>query len=243
MSIIVTQINKHGIVFGSDSNITGIHEVDKEDQKIFEIPSLNAAMCIAGTYTVKGEMMDIWLPNFIKENHEKYKSLREFVELLSKQFEQDMTVSEKALLSISHIAGYVDNHPEMWCLSNTTLLDNGKYSLGQSSFHFSEDLWGRDWNKNNLALLFESDGLNYQIYINSLTQGRVAFNTARKYLDLYFSSMFLSEFKFRYPRNLEEHSLLVRVYIDIIEVMYKISDYEPKEIGGKTQVFFIRKPF
>lgn len=33
MSIIVTQINKYGIVFGSDSNITSDYKVEKEGKK------------------------------------------------------------------------------------------------------------------------------------------------------------------------------------------------------------------
>lgn len=242
MSIIVTQINKYGIVFGSDSNITSDYKIEKEGKKIFEIPNLSSAMCVAGTYTVKGEMIDVWLPKFIKKNKDKYKNLEEFTKLLSKTFELEMTKNEKSELSISHIAGYVDGHPEMWCLSNTTLFEDGNYSVGQSSFHFSEDLWNRDWKKNNLDTLFESQGLNYKIYVNSSIHGRIAFNTSRDYLDNYFSNMFLSKFKFRYPKNLEEHSLLVKTYIDVMDTMYKLSDYEPKVIGGKTQIFYIRKP-
>lgn len=199
-------------------------------------------MCIAGAYTVNGMMLDIWLPDFITKNEGNYNSLKEFTELLKKEFEGSMKPEEKARLSIAHIAGYVNGHPEMWRLSNTTLSINGTYDSGHSCFHCSEDLWGRDWEKYNLEKLFGSKGLNYQIYVNSSSEGRAAFNMAREYLDTYFSTMFLSKYKFRYPVNLEEHGLLVETYISVINTMYKISDYEPKEIGGKIQLFFINKP-
>jgi len=239
MSIIVTQINKFGIVFGSDSNITSDEKVEFSGKKIFEIPSLKSAMCIAGTYEVGNKRLDSWLPEFIDNEKSNYSSLKEFVELLSKSFENNMTQEEKNELSICHIAGYVDGHPEMWCLSNTNLSDDGEYDSGCNTFHYSEDFWNRDWGNNNLKELFESNGLNYQIYVNSSTQGRVAFNMVRSYLDVYFSAMFLSRFKFRYPKNLKEHSFLVKIYIDVIDTMYKLSDYEPKEIGGETQLFII----
>lgn len=245
MSIIVTQVNKFGIIFGSDSNITNaeVGEIDRAGKKIFEIPKLNAAMCIAGTYTVGGEMLDIWLPKFIIENQDNYGSLEDFTAILSKAFESQMLPKEKSNLSISHIAGYVNGHPEMWCLSNTELKENGHYTAGSSQFHCSEDLWGRDWGDNNLETSFLSSGLNYQMYVNSLTQGRVAFNIVRDYLDRYFISMFSSpNFKFRAPVSLKEHGLLVKVYVDMIDVMYRLSDYEPKEIGGETQLYMIPKP-
>jgi len=245
MSIIVTQVNKFGIIFGSDSNITNTEEgeVHCAGKKIFEIPKLKAAMCIAGTYTVGGEMLDIWLPKFIIENQDSYSSLEDFTAILSKAFEDQMLPKEKSNLSISHIAGYVNGHPEMWCLSNTELKEDGHYTVGSSQFHYSEDLWGRDWGDNNLEALFLSSGLNYQMYVNSLTQGRVAFNIVRNYLDRYFISMFsYSNYKFRAPVSLEEHGLLVKTYVDMIDVMYRLSDYESKEIGGETQLYMIPKP-
>lgn len=234
MSIIVTQINKYGIVFGSDSNITDDTEIVREGKKIFEIPRLNSAMCIGGAYTVNDVMLDKWLPHFIDTKN--YNSLEEFVELLSRTFETEMNSEEKKQLLISHIAGYSNGHPEMWCLSNTTLLDNGDYSSGEREFHFSEDFWRRDYPNNNLGEVFESDGLNYQIYVNSTKDGRVAFNTVRPYIDNFFNQIWrLDDFKFRHPKNIKEHESLVRNYIDIMDTVYKLSDYNPKIIGGKTQ--------
>lgn len=243
MSIIVTQISKYGIIFGSDSNITSTELLEGERKKIFNIPKLNSSICIAGAYSVAGELMDSWLPKFIEGEAENYNCLGDFVRLLASAFEVNMTPGEKQELSISHISGYTDGHPEMWCLSNTILLESGVYSTGSANFHYSEDFWSRDWPNNHLNELFESDGLNYQIYVNSLSQGRVAFNMVRQFIDTYFVSIFsLPQFNFRYPRNIEEQELLVRTYIDIINTTYMLSDYEPKVIGGATQTHSIRHP-
>lgn len=243
MSIIVTQINKDGIVFGTDSNITTSTAVDREDKKIFNIPKLNAAMCTAGSYTINGEFLSDWLPRYINDNSSNYDSLAEFVKLLSSELTKTMLPVEKEEPFISHISGYQDGHPEMWCLSNTTLEDSGNYSKGKNDFHYSEDFWNRDYKNNNLEKVFKSDGLNYQIYVNAIQQGRVAFNVVRGYLDVFFNSLWsMNNFNFRHPQNIEEHKYLVRLYIEAISTAYLLSDYQPKIIGGYTQLFTIKEP-
>lgn len=240
MSIIVTQISKYGIIFASDSNITNDNEVVGQGDKIFAIPKLNAAIAIAGSYTVGGDKMDKWMLDFIKKNECAYDSLKDFGELLQTTFDNLMSEKEKSWLSISHIAGYVNGHPEMWCLSNT-VLDNLDYSKGKSDFHLHEDFWERDWKNNNLEQVFKSDGLNYQLYVNATTPGRIGFNVVRQYLDQYFIRMFdLRDCKFRGPRNLEEHQIIVKTYLEVLISLYGLSDYNPKIIGGKVQVYTIK---
>lgn len=243
MSIIVTQINKDGIVFGTDSNISTDTTVDREDKKIFNIPKLNAAMCTAGSYTINGESLGDWLPKYINNHSNNYNSLSEFVKLLSSNLTKIMLPVEKTELFISHIAGYQDGHPEMWCLSNTTLEGNGNYSNGESTFHYSEDFWSRDYKNNNLEEAFKSNSLNYQVYVNAIRQGRVTFNVVRGHLDVFFTSLWsMKTFNFRHPQNIEEHKYLVRLYIEAISTAYLLSDYQPKIIGGHTQLFTIKEP-
>lgn len=243
MSIIITQINKYGIILGSDSNVSSNDRVLGERAKIFEITKLGAALCVAGSYTVGGEMLDVWMPTFINSKQDSRESLEGFVVRLSTAFEEQMTPAEKSNLSISQISGYVDGHPEMWCLSNTTLLENGTYSIGSDKFHYSEDFWKRDYDDGNFEDIFKSNGLNYQMYVNSIMAGRVAFNIVRQYIDQYFYSMWkLPNFKFRCPESLNEHRLLVKSYLDIIDTMFNLSDYNPKIVGGKTQLLVIKNP-
>jgi len=242
MSIIVTQISKYGIVFGADSNITNDTEVVKEDIKIFEIPKLKSAMCTAGAYSVNGEILSKWLLKFIEERSNEYTNLKEFTELLKNEVGEKMSTDEKKNLFITHIAGYENGHPEMWHISNTKL-ENGEYTEGQEKFHLSEDLWNRDWKKNNLENIFESDGLNYQLYVNGYTPGRIAFNVVRTYIDTFFMSMWQQQnYKFRPPRNIKEQEEFVKIYIQIINSLFEISDYEPKIIGGNVKTFSISKP-
>jgi hypothetical protein len=242
MSIIVTQISKYGIVFGADSNITNDTEVVKEDIKIFEIPKLKAMMCTAGAYSVNGEILSKWLPLFIENKKEQYSNLGEFTEILKEELEKKMSTTEKKNLFITHIAGYENGHPEMWHISNTRL-ENGEYTEGQEEFHLSEDLWNRDWKKNNLENIFESDGLNYQLYVNGFTPGRIAFNVIRPFIDRFFITMWQQQgFKFRPPKNIKEQEEIVKIYIQIINSLFEISNYDPKIIGGNVKTFSISKP-
>ena len=126
MTIIVTQINKFGIVLGSDSNISNDRTVIKEDKKIFEIRKLKSALCTAGSYSVNGTILSEWLLNFISGNESKYSTLKEFTELLSKTLEDEMNPEEKKALSITHIAGYQGNHPEMYRM-NAVLIGHWSY--------------------------------------------------------------------------------------------------------------------
>ena len=66
MTLIVTHIDKLGIIHASDSNLTSSDDkLAGEGKKVFSIPKLNAGISIAGSYGVGNETMDIWLPKFI----------------------------------------------------------------------------------------------------------------------------------------------------------------------------------
>lgn len=238
MSIIVTQINKYGIVFGTDSNISNESPIVHEDKKIFQIPKLNSAMCTAGAYSIEVQPLNEWLPNFIKSKQKDYSNLGEFTKLLANTLKEKMTKEEKKSGGfITHIAGYNNNHPEMWHISNTTLVDD-KYTEGTDEFHYSEDFWQRDWKKNNLEEAFESNGLNYQIYVNGFPPGRVAFNIVRNFIDSFFVCLWSREdnYKFRSPQSLDENKQLVKSYIELISTSFILSNYKPKYIGGETQI-------
>lgn len=146
-----------------------------------------------------------------------------------------MAEREKRNCFIAHIAGYNDGFPEMWHIRNTILDDHGNYSEGGDNFDCSEDLKNRDWKKNNLQEVFEQNG--YQLYVNGFLPGRVSFNVLRKFIDTFFDSIWSSrEYKFRRPKSLLDHQTLVETYVDITTKCFILSDYDPKIIGGKTQL-------
>jgi len=243
MTLILTQINKHGIVFATDSNITIGNKGTESGQKIFEIPNLKAALCIAGSYLVNKEDMSKWMSNHIKKDRSK--TLKQFTENLCKTLEKEMLLNEKENGCIMHICGFVKDdssyHPEMWHISNVILTD-GEYK--NSEFHSSEDFWRRDWQKSKEAI---KDSKGYQYYINGFSPGRISFNIAGQYLHEFLYQVFWNNsdknFKeFRPPQNLDENEHLMKLFMQFIAAMFELSNYSPKLIGGKIQSYKIKSP-
>jgi len=245
MSLILTQINKYGIIFAADSNITVDEAETKRGKKIFEIPRLKAALCLAGAYSIGNERMDRWMTFYIKKN--KSNSIKEFTENLCNVLEKEITIEEKGGGCIMHISGFVKKnsiiHPEMWCISNMNLLPNGDYKV-RDKFEFSEDFWSRDWKKNNIKTLFTSPtGYGYQYYINGFTAGRVSFNMLNEYLNNFLTQIWSCQnYKFRPPQNIKEYENLARFTMGFIALMFNLSDYLSKYIGGKIFSYVIKSP-
>lgn len=244
MSLILTQINKFGIVFVTDSNITVNGSSTEKGKKIFKISRLKAAMCLTGAYSVDGKRMDKWIIDYIGKD--KSKSLKEFAKKLCKSLEGKMTSEEKSKGCIVHICGFVKEkdheHPEMWGISNIDLLPDGKYSSGKEQFNFREDFWNRDWTKNNLKNQFVNPAsYGYQYYINGFTAGRISFNILTQYLNDFLSKVWKDgNYSFRSPRDIKEYESLAKFTMDYIGLMFNLSDYSPKYIGGKVFSYCIK---
>lgn len=243
MSLILTQINKHGIVFAADSNITVNGTRIEKGEKIFKIPHLKAALCLAGAYSVNGEDMDNWMKNYIKKD--KSKSLKKFAEKLSTYLEKEMKDREKSDGCIIHISGFVkengSEHPEMWGIGNVDLSLNGGYTPRGNGFQCREDFWNRDWETNNLRQKFITpNNFGYQYYINGFTAGRVSFNLLTLYLNNFLSSIWQNQqYKFRPPRSIKEYESLAKFTMGYIALMFTLSEYLPKYIGGKISSLII----
>ena len=66
MTLIITQISKHGIIHSSDSNLTDENnKTAGVGKKCFAIPNLNAGLTVAGVFSVGSVRMDDWMNNFI----------------------------------------------------------------------------------------------------------------------------------------------------------------------------------
>jgi len=245
MSLILTQINRYGIVFAADSNITVNESETKRGKKIFELPRLKAALCLAGAHSVGNTRMDGWITHYIK--NDKSKSIKEFTENLCNALEKEMTIEERASGCIMHISGFVKEnnvvHPEMWGISNVNLLPNGEYTV-RDKFESREDFWNRDWKKNNIKNLFASPiGYGHQYYINGFTAGRVSFNVLSKYLNDFLIQIWSRRnYKFRPPQKIEEYESLARFAMGFIALMFNLSDYSPRYIGGKILSYVIKSP-
>lgn len=243
MSLILTQINKFGIVFVTDSNITVNGSSTKAGPKIFKILRLNAALCLAGAYSVTRIPIDQWMPVYIQQD--KSNTLEEFARNLSARLENQMEPKEKEAGCIIHISGFIRNgsseHPEMWGIGNVDLQSDGSYTTRREKFIYREDFWGRDWKNNNLNSQFNNpSSYGYQYYINGFTAGRESYNILAQYLNTFLSEIWNKRsYQFRPPKNIREYKYLAQFTMDFIIMMFKISNYIPKYIGGKVSTHYI----
>ncbi len=238
MSLIVTQISKYGIVVGSDSNLTSVEtgKVSGEGNKVFPIPKLQAAMCIAGSYSIGNEKIRTWIPKFIKEKANEYATPKEFAKLLSDTAVKTMSNEEKESLLIAQIGAYQNGQPEMWVVSNADATGDG---YTQRDFDFGEDFQRRDRKAHNTDELFESKGLNYFMYFQAREVGRLTLGFARQAVDDSLKKLWEgNESKFRPPNSLDDQEEVVRSYLDLVRTMFIVSDY-PNFIGGGTQTLCV----
>jgi hypothetical protein len=250
MSLILTHLNRFGIIHASDSNLTsGGTAPAGQAKKTFPVTYLNAGLTVAGAYTVGEKKMDEWMQDFIATQRVSgIKSLKVFASLLGAALEDEMHPDEKKCGSMVHIAGYVKEsgrvHPEFYFVRNIHQMDpiTGGYLDCRDQFLVSEDFWTRDCPKGNLISAFHSSGVA-QIYINGYPPGRVAYLGVMQQLTIVFSQIWSKpEWQFRPPRSLAEMASFVRIYMSTIGTLFEVSDYPAPYIGGKIQICKIPCP-
>lgn len=248
MTLIITQISRHGIIHASDSNLSDPkgRTVDV-GKKCFLIPKLNAGLTIAGTFGVGYNRMDDWMKNFIDSN--SCEKLEDFAEKLRQSLEDEMTPEQKKGGSMIHIAGYEKNnekyHPEFWFVRNIYQLNlnTGEYSDVRPEFINSEDFWTRDNLDGNRFHNFQLHDGMYQIYINGFSPGRISYNIIQYQLIQFFNNLWSNKsWKFRPPKNIDEAKLLIENYMRLINSIFIISDYPGQLIGGDIQIEVIQQP-
>ena len=252
MTLIITHINRYGIVHASDSNLTSADGKDAgTGQKTFPIIYLNAGLTVAGSYAVSGISMDIWMNDFILQNKTaKDLTLEKFSRTLRDELQSKMLSQEKQNGCIIHISGYVENnnrsHPEFWFVRNIHKINpqSGDYENIDDTFEISEDFWTRDCPKNNLIEIFKNENIfSRQIYINGFTPGRIGYNNVKNKLDEFFLGIWrVQDWKFRQPKSLEDSERLVKLYLQVINDLFVLSDYDAHYIGGGVQTHLIPQP-
>jgi hypothetical protein len=247
MSLILTHINKFGVIHASDSNLTRGNDEAGQGQKTFRVMSLNAGLTVAGVYSVAGHPMDRWMTDFITKQRGGAESLGACASRLRDALETEMFWSEKKSGSMVHIAGYVgdsgDQHPEFYFVRNIyQITPTGDYADVREQFQVSEDFWTRDCPNGNLMEALESGG--FQIYINGYPSGRIAYVGVINQLTDFFAQLWRNtEWKFRPPQSLTETALFVKLYMSIISTLFQVSNYPAPIIGGATQICEIPAPF
>jgi len=249
MTLILTHLSKFGIIHASDSNLTSdTNTAAGQGQKIFKIPFLNAGLGIAGAYSVGGKPMDTWMAEFIStQSSQAVGSLSQFADALRTRLETEMDSDEKRGGSMAHIAGYVEKigfqHPEFYFVRNVYGISDstGGYYDVRDQFAVSEDFWSRDCPKSDAMAAFQSGA--YQIYINGFASGRIGYVILQDRMNSFFREIWEQpQWKFRPPKSLAETVLFVKLYMNVVETLFQVSDYSAPFIGGGCQIHEIPQP-
>jgi hypothetical protein len=247
MTLILTHISRHGIIHASDSNLTAADSSPAgKAKKTFRLPKLRAGLTIAGSYSVGGVPMDRWMNLFISQHTVSAGSLKAFAYALGKSLESEMLREEKEGGSMVHIAGYVRDkgcyHPEFYFVRNVHgIASSGEYTDIRNDFAVSEDFWTRDCPRGNLMEAFQRDV--YQLYINGFPEGRIGYLGLQAPLTKFFSDIWSRPaWRFRPPRTVYETAEFLKLYMNVIATLFRVSDYPARFIGGRVQLLQIVQP-
>ncbi|MFQ6100039.1 MAG: hypothetical protein ACE5OS_02235 [Anaerolineae bacterium] len=250
MTLILTHLNRYGIIHASDSSLTAGDMDAGQGQKTFEVPFLNAGLTVAGAFSVGREEMDIWMNDFIQSQASvNGLTLSGFAHRLESELQSRMLPGEKDGGSMVHIAGYAKEgntyHPEFWFISNVHAIDRktGEYGGIDYNFKSSEDFWTRDCPENNLMKRFQEHAGAYQIYVNGFAPGRISYVFLQRVMNEFLRTVWGNpNWKFRPPQSLKETEILVKMYIQVIINLFLLSDYSARFIGGEPQIYAIPQP-
>jgi hypothetical protein len=183
---------------------------------------------------------------FISKHTVSAGSLATFAYALGNALESEMSRREKAGGSLVHIAGYVKDkghyHPEFYFVRNVhAIARSGEYKDIRNEFAVSEDFWTRDCPRDNLMDAFQRDV--YQLYINGFPEGRIGYLGLQAPLTKFFSDIWSQPaWRFRPPRTVYETSEFLKLYMNVIATLFRVSDYPARFIGGKIQLLRIKQP-
>ncbi|MBY0534515.1 MAG: hypothetical protein K2P88_01595 [Chitinophagaceae bacterium] len=248
MSLILSYINRFGIVLASDSNLSNDQGNAGFGQKVFPIPHLNAGLAYSGTYYINGSTVDTWVTNFITGSFYLYNTIEEFTSELCNRLSTEMREHELNVCTILHIAGYSHfdskSYVEHWHISNTSLLSDGSYDMPSNEFKFSCDFNSR-LNQQHRAQIIQNqnDYFYRQYFINGLSAGRISANQLIQVLEQSLNEIWSrDDNRFRKPANIFETGNIIKLYFELVIQLFKMSDYNALYIGGEVQTHLIPVP-
>jgi hypothetical protein len=248
MSLILTHIDRRGIVHAADSNLTtGSGGAAGTGTKVFDLPYLRAGLSLAGSYSVNGVAMDKWMPLVIADyGHNASPRLPEFSDWLRDRLEREMTPTEKDGGCLIHVAGFIRDsageHPEFYFIRNITGIDpkTGSYLGMGPTFAATEDFWTRDFSAASARAALAA-GTGSMLYINGFPSGRSAYLGLMPHLRKFLEEIWgTAAWRFRPPKTLGEVAILVELHFSVIGAMFIMSDYSAPFIGGPVQTLLIR---
>ncbi len=146
------------------------------------------------------------------------------------------------------LAGYVRDaagyHPEFYFIRN--IEDNlnpndGSYHKGPT-FKVDEQLWGRDLKEQEPRGNFLA-GNTAHLYVNGYPAGRIAYMTLMDQLGAFLNSTWDNPgWKFRRPKTLSEQVDWINLQFQVIDTLFRSSDYPSQYIGGPVWTLGIPPP-
>ena len=249
MTLIATKVSRFGIVQASDSNLTAGNQPAGAGKKVFDLPFGRGALAVAGTYSVGSVEMDRWMSACISTySAGSNSSLGAFAEHLRERLNRELTHDEREDFTMVQIGGYVEQgdgsaHPAMFFVTNVEgLNDDGSYrEPAMDDCKLSEDFWDRDYKVAGTKVAVATGG--WQSYFNGFPEGRIAYTALVSALNEFFAfARSVTSWRFRTPQSLEEVGALTELEFRAMDVMFQVSDYPARYIGGAPQVHLIAPP-
>jgi len=161
MTLVVSEISRHGIVMVGDSAVTHSRAgvpvgVSNGAAKVQYSSKANVGFALWGNGIVQGQQMDFWIKNFIDSTIKENEDLEAVGQRLTKEIETALK-DEKRLWSELvfgiHLAGYKNGLPRLWHIhcghSNETPHEPRLYH------DYPED---QNWTEEYFRILFFSQG-------------------------------------------------------------------------------------
>lgn len=250
MTVIITHINRHGIIHGADSNITefsdnGITYISGTP-KLFAMPTLNSAITVAGNWTADGVDMDIWMPRFIEAQIDAgTPDLRTFSRNLRNAWVDAISINHRRFTNWAHLSGYQQSngkwHPEFWAVNNVISQEPDNLQVDPVNFHYWEDLSTYDCRllrprslnrPYDLYQLFSETNDASVTYVNGHVSGRL-FNNLCNLLATSQQAgpvvrQFLSEYMTPFVGNSDASARLIATVEEQLEIL---EDYDASSLS------------
>lgn len=252
MTLIISHINKHGIIQMSDSNLSTREGTAGFGQKVFPIPHLNASVAYTGAFWVGDDQLDVWLNRFIDGSRfALLKNIKEFGDQLVERLNTDMTASAKEVPIILHVAGYDTvagmSHATHMHISNCSLAEDGHYGQVRDRFVLNSDFDSATSKKDrDLLMQWDTAEGGYSLFANGHREGRGAFLLIEGHITPILFTIWSMQGKdnwpFRWPQSLFETASILKHYFELVCHLYKMSSLPALYVGGEIQTHLIPAP-
>jgi len=248
MTLVLTEITHHGIVFATDRNILKWDPAPAEQtllgraQKLFPVPNLEAGICYYGLAQIGGILMGQWLPTFIQTAN-RISSLRDFAFRLAETLNKaSLLTNEKGMPLGFHLAGYVKVRnlrvPSFWHIRNIyQMTPEAEYVDIREEFQVSEDFLERDVKDVAPAQLEKHLVTTGYIYRNGMLRPYV---DLAKLLYTFFPKIWEME-GFSTPKSLLERARYLEFHIELLNRIYTRFYKGPAPVGGGIDLLAISK--